>query len=279
MMKLNTELKRLHDGLYSLRNTVLREVEHCPPGTLQSYLDRGRRQYVQVIMNNGKRERHGLNRNQDLIRTLARKKYLESNLHVIEKNLVVTDAAVRSCDALDPEEILDSLRQSLPGLPDEYFLKPLAEVNSPSGDRWLDERLKKYRKWAGENYVRSNYKPHQCRITTSRGLKVRSKSEALIANSLDNLGVPFRYEQLVYIGGVQIAPDFTIMAADGEIYWEHAGMLDDPQYSLRHHLKMMQYESAGFYPWSNLVVTYDTGNELNLKMIESIIRLMIMPSL
>ena len=101
----------------------------------------------------------------------------------------------------------------------------------------------------------------------------------MIANSLDNHGVAFRYEQIVYIDGSQIVPGFTIMTRNGEIFWEHAGLLDDPTYSFRHHAKMIQYESAGYYPWKNLIVTYDTGGGINLKMVDATIENIILPAL
>ena len=42
---------------------------------------------------------------------------------------------------------------------------------------------------------------------------------------------------------------------------------------------MMQYESGGIYPWQNLIVTYDTGNEINMPMIESIVKNLLVPAL
>ena len=73
--------------------------------------------------------------------------------------------------------------------------------------------------------------------------------------------------------------DSFLTMKKNEIYWEHAGMLNDARYSFRHHTKMLLYESAGYFPWKNLIVTYDTDNEINTKMIESIINNMLLPML
>lgn len=89
----------------------------------------------------------------------------------------------------------------------------------------------------------SNYKPEEKRHTTSRGLKVRSKSEVLI----------------------------TEMLPDGRVfYWEHCGLMSLKEYREHQKWKMEVYEKAGIVPWKNLIVTYDDedGN-INVGIIES----------
>ena len=279
-MNVKTELKHLYTDIKALRDKTLREYEQYPPGTIQCYSHQGRKQYVQVIRSNGARERRGINREHDTLRSLARKKYVGYMLQLLDKNLMVLESACRNTVAFDPNEILRSVKESLSDIPDEYFLKPLAVASDTKGNSELARRMAYYQKWADENYARSNYKPSQCRVTTTMGLNVRSKSEALIANLLHEHGIPFRYEQIVRLGEKVIVPDFSFLSSSGrEIYWEHAGMLDDPRYAFSHHLKMMQYESGGIYPWQNLIVTYDTGNEINMPMIESIVKNLLVPAL
>ena len=48
--------------------------------------------------------------------------------------------------------------------------------------------------------------PSSKRHTTSRGLKVRSKSELLIAEKLSEHGILFRYEQILEIGVAEKMP-------------------------------------------------------------------------
>lgn len=49
--------------------------------------------------------------------------------------------------------------------------------------------------------------------------------------------------------GREIRPDFTITASDGRtIYWEHAGMLDLPDYARKWELKKAWYGENGILP-------------------------------
>lgn len=105
----------------------------------------------------------------------------------------------------------------------------------------------------------------------SNGLNVRSKNELLIAEMLLRAGVSFRYEKALLLeldiseedgysvyGSRTVYPDFTIYLADGTvIYWEHAGLMSDPEYRKRHFEKIALYHENGIYEPKNLIVTMD----------------------
>tara|TARA_R110002020_G_scaffold133556_3_gene297995 strand:- start:124 stop:3681 length:3558 start_codon:yes stop_codon:yes gene_type:complete len=103
------------------------------------------------------------------------------------------------------------------------------EVKTSSGPRFLDQHLL-----------------HR----TSRGEFVRSKSELAIAEKLHGMGVAYVYEQPVQLGGKTRWPDFTIVDEDSGVtyYWEHLGMLSDPQYAARWETKRAAYLAAGIRP-------------------------------
>lgn len=87
---------------------------------------------------------------------------------------------------------------------------------------------------------------------TERGDLVRSKSELVIADKLHARGVEYAYEQPVAIGERRTRyPDFTISdhARGVTFYWEHLGMLDDPDYRTRWERKRAEYLAAGIEPW------------------------------
>ena len=87
---------------------------------------------------------------------------------------------------------------------------------------------------------------------TKRGDLVRSKSEVIIANELLAQGVD-RYD---YEAGLRLPngqtryPDFTIIDDDtGErYYWEHLGLLHDPDYAIRWERKLAAYRAADILP-------------------------------
>ena len=107
---------------------------------------------------------------------------------------------------------------------------------------------------------------------TSRGLMVRSRIEAIIAEQLYAHQVPFHYEEVLLAAKQRLAPDFTIKRRrDGKIfYWEHCGMLQNAAYKSRYKWKMDIYETLNIVPWDNLIVTYEDGqNNIDMRIIES----------
>jgi len=87
---------------------------------------------------------------------------------------------------------------------------------------------------------------------TKRGDLVRSKSEVIIANELLAQGYDrYVYEQALTLSpGVVRYPDFTIEDDDtGELfYWEHLGLLSNPEYKARWERKLVTYREAGIVP-------------------------------
>lgn len=94
--------------------------------------------------------------------------------------------------------------------------------------------------------------------TTENGLIVRSKSEVIIANMLNEHKVEFEYEKLINENGHRYIPDFTFEDASGDtIIWEHLGMLDNPAYKDSWKRKLEFYNSIGFIEGNNLFTTRD----------------------
>lgn len=106
------------------------------------------------------------------------------------------------------------------------------------------------------------------------GLKVRSKSEVMIATYLFENELPFRYEEPLHIRGKTYYPDFTIRdPKSGAYYWlEHFGKMDDDLYIRKALNKLYNYIMAGIVPGINLITTYETKeNKLNLPQIAAAI--------
>ena len=96
------------------------------------------------------------------------------------------------------------------------------------------------------------------RHVTDRGEQVASKSEVIIANLLYSYGIEYEYEKVLVINGYSYKPDFTIWRKDGTmLLWEHAGLMDDPEYVKKFENKLVQYQSIGFTQAEKLIVTYD----------------------
>lgn len=91
------------------------------------------------------------------------------------------------------------------------------------------------------------------------GTLVRSKSEAIIVDLLQDMGAWYRYEEPVDAGGRVLHVDFCVLAP-GRLtaaYIEHAGMMDQENYRSRLWGRMEELIRAGFEPDRNLFLTFD----------------------
>ena len=87
---------------------------------------------------------------------------------------------------------------------------------------------------------------------------VRTKSEVIIANMLENNNIPFIYEEPLYAeDGTMYLPDFTVIFQGKKYYWEHVGRLDLPDYKAHWEEKEKWYKKN--FP-DQLIITYESAN-------------------
>ena len=140
-------------------------------------------------------------------------------------------------------------------------------------DVWQDaagEAAEQQAQWARDKYLQNKKYPDQLKHDTVIGLKVRSKSEAMIVRELVECKIPFHYEEELEIEGVRLYPDFTLRHPQtGErIYWEHFGRLDDGRYQKILCQKLQLYMQGGILPSDRLIITWETReNPLTLSEI------------
>ena len=101
------------------------------------------------------------------------------------------------------------------------------------------------------------------KIYTAKGEIVRSKSEKIIADRLDQLGIPYKYEAALTLNnGYVIHPDFTIldMRRRCEVYLEHCGMIDNKEYSDNLTKRVTLYSLNGIVISDRLLLTFETSD-------------------
>jgi hypothetical protein len=106
---------------------------------------------------------------------------------------------------------------------------------------------------------RTPYYADRLKHRTGEGVKVRSKSEVIVAYALEKLELRPEYEVPLYAKDGDKRdfrlPDFTILH-DGETwYWEHLGMLSVPKYRADWEAKEAWYKANGY--WDRVVVSQD----------------------
>ena len=135
-----------------------------------------------------------------------------------------------------------------------------------------------YLQWHSQEYEKLSFKENAPEFYTKRGLRVRSKTEIIIAEILDKYEIPYLYEKpLTFSNGQTIHPDFTILDIKKrrEIIWEHFGMMDDIEYRNNAFLKIREYESNGYFQGVNFVWTMETSKyPINTKAINNMVQSM-----
>lgn len=142
----------------------------------------------------------------------------------------------------------------------------LSPFFSPTSKELLD--------WMNSPYEQKQDYTEKLVHRTSSGNLVRSKSEAIIDMLLYTKKIPFRYECALHLGSTTIYPDFTICHPKTRklYYWEHFGLMDDPNYRKNVHSKLQLYTAHEIIPTIQLITTYETKDKpLSTEMVEKII--------
>lgn len=190
---------------------------------------------------------------------LAQKDYDERVLSSVNKELDALSKCLMSIPATSAEEVYKALHAER--------RKLICPVWEPE-DEFVSN-------WESVEYIGKDFDAFAPKLYTAKGERVRSKSEVIIADSLNREGIPYRYECPLYVEGWgTIHPDFTVLSVKErkEIYWEHLGMMDDAEYVEKALDKMNVYALNGILPGKNLILTYETAKfPLNQKMVQIMI--------
>ena len=163
---------------------------------------------------------------------------------------------------------------------------PNGEFYNPEEELFMSEeelaraRYNRHAAWAKADYEKSTYMPEKLVEITSRGERVRTKSEVLIAETLYKYNVPFRYEDMSDYVWLGVIPDFTFRDRYKRLFYlEYCGMMDNEDYVNKFLYKRSKYEDNGIYEWKNIIYVFEKKNQINMAMIDSIVQNQIIPRL
>lgn len=99
---------------------------------------------------------------------------------------------------------------------------------------------------------------------TKKNERVRSKSEVIIANLLNMMNLPYRYECALVVGDRKIHPDFTILDVENrrQVYLEHCGMMDTPNYAKSAVERINLLALNNICIGENLICTFETSTHV-----------------
>ncbi len=217
--------------------------------------------------NNNKKEYLGTYENK-IVRALKEKRFIEQALIQLDRCIRKEQQLSEVQESFDAEALNASL-------PKAYRLseKHLRElIGKSDAQLWQEQALKRKNELDAELGVRN---PHELKHVANNGLRVRSKSEVIIANILLAFGIAFVYEMPIQVCGSWFHPDFTIYCprTGRVIIWEHAGMLGKENYRADFAWKMDKYCKAKFVPNVNLILSFEDNNgNINAEAIVTIVK-------
>ena len=216
--------------------------------------------YIKWYQSDGKNLTYIPKKDKTLAERLAVRKYLTTQLAALQQEKTAIDFYLRHhTDDNKEKERLLSNESPYAALLSKHFL-PVSE---------------KMYEWMTEPYNHNEGYSEQCIYKTNTGHLVRSKSEALIAMLLHIYQIPFRYECELVLGETTVYPDFTILHPQtGQVYyWEHFGLLDNPNYAKNAMAKLQLYISNNIISSVQLITSYETKEyPLDVSMVENMIK-------
>lgn len=249
MMEIKSILIAEQQWEQKLLNKYQKELKKLPQGTLcKKHRNNKAYYYHQYRTPTMEFEQKLIKQNQHfLVEQLKRRRFLEESIKSLSSNIHLLDIFTKKFQAYSPDDISNKLADAYKTLP----LICYQDSCSKDAKKWIHEKFETTDK-------HSEHKVHQ----TSKGEMVRSKSEALIASMLDAHKVPYRYEAVLKLGKIKFFPDFTILRPRDNkiIYWEHFGLMDDPEYVEKALSKLLLFRKHGLKIGEDIIITFDSAD-------------------
>ncbi len=277
-----SELQNQLDTLRESLEFCEAELSMLPEGTLLCSRDKsGHNRYYRAFSDDsGVYQRRGIGKQAGLKKDLARKAFLEQAAKAMRANVSLLEKTINAYIPCDPDSVLSRMRSGLQNLPSDDMVCTRVQQMLLDIDGSTCQRIDSHVAWGNAAYKRSERPIEGIGLVTSRGERMRSKSELLIAERLYAYGIAFHYEQLIEVGQTELAPDFTFQDCDSnEFYLEFCGMMNDPAYVSSYQHKRDLYEQAGITQWGRMIYVYASGNEIDMEAIDATIRYQIIPRL
>lgn len=253
-------LKKREVELLQMKKEKEKSLKNAPEGALR-ICSRGKK--TQFYKRTDPKDCNGVyipEKDFRLAQKLAQKDYDKKVLNAVDKELNV----IWKYKAAYPEKVAEDIYEGL-HKERQKIVMPVRETEEQFIKRWQEIEYEGKAFYGGI-----------AELYTAKGERVRSKSEVIIADLLNREGIPYRYEYPVYLDSYgEIYPDFMVLnvRTRKEMYWEHFGMMDEPEYAENAVQKIITYGQNGLLQGEHLIFTYETSMKpLNQKQILPLIQ-------
>ncbi len=236
-----------------------KSLEAAPEGRLRTSNHRGKTQYFHRRKPNDRNGIYLQEEKTNLAAALAQKDYDERILNAAENEI----QAIHNYFKKVPEKTVESIYPELPEAR-QRLVTPIIEPDEIFIKQWLAQP---------HGFASSqNSRPH---VYNDQGIISDSKSELLISQQFDKHKLVYLpHFSLLLKGYGQVIADFKILnkRTRKEYYWEHLGLMDNPQYKAHNIPKINAYILNGYIPGRNLILTYECENSfLDLRVVDKLI--------
>lgn len=251
----------------ALLASKLKELKKAPEGSLRITSSNHVVQYYHKTKAGDTCGRYIPVKNLRLAKALAQKDYDQQLIESLKKESQLLQNVLKAYEHLNKSSTLAEKLLSKLHIKRQLLITPVTLPNQEFA-----------KKWQNLNYDKKAFAPDAPELFTSRGERVRSKSEIIIADALNRLGIPYRYEfpiELATESGESriFHPDFICLnlRTREEFLWEHFGMMDDVEYAAASVRKLAFYEKNGIFPGKNLIISTETSElPVNTRQIEKL---------
>lgn len=193
-------------------------------------------------------------------KALAQRDYNRAAESIIKKQLAAIDTFLK---AYRPNALDQAFTKQHPGR--RALIAPVREPDSEFIEAWRHLP-----------YTGKAFEINAPEFYTANGIRVRSKSEVIIADTLDRAGIPYRYEFPTSVKGWgTLYPDFTCLrpSTREEVIWEHFGLMGEPDYAENAVQKLAHYAASGYTIGKNLIATFESAaTPLSVKQVQAYIK-------
>ena len=230
------------------------DLSGAPEGTLRISTSRKYTRYYQVKPGDGPAERYLHHSELDLAKLLAQKQYDRKVLEMLETEEQILMKAA--------DYYRNPASEDFYAGPEELVWRSLTDTRRLLVQPITPDTASFVENWQSESYEKKAFRDNDAEFVTSGGIRVRSKTELIIAEMLETSGIPYYYEKPLYLPGQgMIHPDFTVLNVKKRktMFWEHQGMMDDDAYRDQALERINWYIQAGYYPGIHLILTHETA--------------------
>ncbi|WP_155837991.1 hypothetical protein [Butyrivibrio sp. FCS014] len=281
---LEKESKRINE----IKRTVDGRLKNAPDGTLRITTTKNQYQYIHCKQEQYKQEQYKQEQYKQeqcgqvqCTETSNNQKFKLS--YIKKENLSLAKQLAQKSYDQKIKKLVDRREKQLERLTKEYSDDEIVAIYNNLNHKRKElvipveptyEQL--LAQWKSVPYVGRDFKDVKTEIYTKKGERVRSKSEKILADMFYDMGVEYKYECPLHLKGYGIVyPDFTFLSRKTyeEIYWEHDGRMDDPEYAEKAIRKIDHYTRNEIIPGQRLIITYESANyALNTYVAEKFIK-------